>query len=151
MDTTKLNSSHILRMDLYCTYVIRWEGMLATKALKSHTVLESCIFMLCLALSAVLAYFPFEKIKGGLWDHFAVYAFRLVARQRLGEDVPAATNTHIEHLVFYAVRVVSKERRRLILHRTSCYISFLFYVSLENAVSPRLADGNGNSYSTVAL
>jgi hypothetical protein len=143
MDTAKLNPSHILRMYSYCTYVIRWEDMLATKTLKSDAVLESCIFMLCLALSVFLAYFLIlKKIKGCLWDHVAVYAFHFVARQGLGDDVPAETNTHVGRVVFYAVRVISKESRRLVLRRTSCYISFLFYGSLENAVSPRHTDGN---------
>jgi hypothetical protein len=50
----------------------------------------------------------------------------IVARQRVGENVTATMNTHatVEELsdasFFYAVRVVSKESRRLVLLRTSC-------------------------------
>jgi hypothetical protein len=45
---------------------------------------------------------------------------RIVARQRLGKHVPAETNYSrikgiiVGRVVFYAVRVVSKENRRLI-------------------------------------
>jgi hypothetical protein len=45
----------------------------------------------------------------------------IVARQRLGKNFTAATNTHatVEELfgrvVFYAIRVVSKESRRLFI------------------------------------
>jgi hypothetical protein len=59
-----------------------------------------------------------------------------IARQHLTKHVPAATNIHstrgkIMDVVF-SVRLVSyqifreqkKESRRLILHRTSCYIAF---------------------------
>jgi hypothetical protein len=46
----------------------------------------------------------------------------IVATQWLDENVPVATNTQAirERVVFYAVRVLSKETRRLVLHRTSC-------------------------------
>jgi hypothetical protein len=88
------------------------------------------------------AHFPyFEKIKIGLRIHFAVsppepifpkfgmYIMTLepistayfinppiVARQRLGKHVPAATNTQnnrrtVGCVVFYKVRVISKESR----------------------------------------
>jgi hypothetical protein len=45
----------------------------------------------------------------------------IVARQRLGQNFTATTNTHAENRrivggdVFYEVRVVSKESRRLVL------------------------------------
>jgi hypothetical protein len=53
----------------------------------------------------------------------------VVAKQRLGKNLIAATNTHAtteEFLTrrFYAVHVVSKESRRLVLPRTSSYDSF---------------------------
>jgi hypothetical protein len=47
-----------------------------------------------------------------------------VARQWLGKHVPAATRNNRKNIggvVFYAVRVVSKESRRLVLPRTSCW------------------------------
>jgi hypothetical protein len=55
-----------------------------------------------LLLLLLLAYFPYvEKIKGGRWDHLAVYmSVRLcvphnpVARQRFGKHVSATTNGH---------------------------------------------------------
>jgi hypothetical protein len=47
-----------------------------------------------------------------------------VARQRLGKHVLAAMNTRnniiVGCVIFYEVRVISKESRRLVLHRTSC-------------------------------
>jgi hypothetical protein len=47
----------------------------------------------------------------------------IVARHRVGRHVPASTNTRnhrrIGGGVFYAVRVLSKESRRLVLPRTS--------------------------------
>jgi hypothetical protein len=49
----------------------------------------------------------------------------IVARQQLGKDVPAARI--VGGVVFYAIRVVSKEIRRLLLPRTSC-LSFLAYL-----------------------
>jgi hypothetical protein len=55
-----------------------------------------------------------------------------VARQRLGKNVTAATNTHnrriVGRIVLYAVRVVLNESGRLILPRTSCicFYSLLF-------------------------
>jgi hypothetical protein len=52
----------------------------------------------------------------------------IVARQRLGKNVTAATNTRL----FYAVRVVSKESRLLVLPRTSC-----FFYSHNSSVSFR--------------
>jgi hypothetical protein len=55
---------------------------------------------------------------------FPVYP-PIVTRQWLGKHVPAATNTRthnnrriVGRVVFYAVRVVSKESRRLVLPRT---------------------------------
>jgi hypothetical protein len=49
-----------------------------------------------------------------------------IARQRLGKSVTAATNTHnnrfIGRVVFYVVRVVTKESRRLVLCGTSCFL-----------------------------
>jgi hypothetical protein len=58
-----------------------------------------------------------------------LYVYLLVAMQRIGKSVTAATNTHnnrrtVEGVVFYAVRVVWKEIRLLILPRNSRYISF---------------------------
>jgi hypothetical protein len=48
----------------------------------------------------------------------------IVARQRLGKSVTMTTNTHVTicvgRLFFYAVRIVSKERRRFVLPRISC-------------------------------
>jgi hypothetical protein len=55
-----------------------------------------------------------------------VYLF-IVARQRLGKNVSAATNTRrynrriVGRVVFCADRVLSKESRRLVLPRTYCY------------------------------
>jgi hypothetical protein len=45
----------------------------------------------------------------------------IVARQRLATYVPAAKGIN-GGVVFYAVRVVSKESNRLVLPRTSCNI-----------------------------
>jgi hypothetical protein len=50
----------------------------------------------------------------------------IVARQRLGRNVIAATNTRtnriiVGRVVLYVVCVVSKESRRLVLLRPSCY------------------------------
>jgi hypothetical protein len=50
----------------------------------------------------------------------------IVASQRLGKHVPAATitrnNRRIVELVLYAVRVITKESRRLVFPRYSCFI-----------------------------
>jgi hypothetical protein len=61
-----------------------------------------------------------------------------IARQRLGENVTAATNTRnnrriVAHSIFYAVRVVSKASRVLVLLRTSCTIIIL---CLQRHLSP---------------
>jgi hypothetical protein len=48
-----------------------------------------------------------------------VYPTRIVARKRLGKNVPAATQ-NCWRCLLYEVRVVSKESRRLILQITSC-------------------------------
>jgi hypothetical protein len=64
-------------------------------------------------------------------SHQSVYPSS-VARQRLCKSVTAATNTHaknrriVGHVVFYAVQVVWKESRLLILQRTSCF-TFVFH------------------------
>jgi hypothetical protein len=63
----------------------------------------------------------------------------IVAGQRLGKKVTAATNTHrIEEFLetgrFYEVRVVSKESKRLVLPRTS-YNIMLSSVTLSLAYS----------------
>jgi hypothetical protein len=60
----------------------------------------------------------------------------IVARQRLGKHVPAATNTRnnrriVGEVVFWAAPVVSKESRRLVLLRTSCYISLLLILCYQ--------------------
>jgi hypothetical protein len=49
----------------------------------------------------------------------------IVARQWLGKHVPVATNTRssrriVVRVIFYAIRVVSKESRRTVIPRTSC-------------------------------
>jgi hypothetical protein len=49
------------------------------------------------------------------------------ARQRLGKHLSAVTNKHnnrriVGGVVFYMVRVVSKESMRLVLPRTFCYV-----------------------------
>jgi hypothetical protein len=44
----------------------------------------------------------------------------IVARQWLGKHVPAAKK--IVEVVFYAVRVVSKENRQLVIPKTSCIL-----------------------------
>jgi hypothetical protein len=71
-------------------------------------------------------------IKGGLWDHLAVcvsvclcirsnsWKPSIFPRQRLGKHVPAARNTHVGGMFYYAVRLVSKESSRLVLLKTSC-------------------------------
>jgi hypothetical protein len=58
----------------------------------------------------------------------SVCLYAYVARQQLGKNVTAATNAHnnrriLGRVVFYAVRVVSMESRRLVPLRTSslCY------------------------------
>jgi hypothetical protein len=56
------------------------------------------------------------------------------ARQRLGKHVPAATNARdnkriVGRVIFYVVRVVSKESKRLVLPRTS-------YSSLNSLTEP---------------
>jgi hypothetical protein len=53
----------------------------------------------------------------------------IVARQGLGKHVPAVTK-YCGDVIFYAVRVVSKESRRLVLTGTSCLI-----FSVVNSVS----------------
>jgi hypothetical protein len=57
-----------------------------------------------------------------------------VARQRLGKHVPAAMNKcnirTVETVIFYEVRVISKESRRLGLPRTSCHIPLRFQLCL---------------------
>jgi hypothetical protein len=54
-----------------------------------------------------------------------------VARQRLGKNVTAETNTHANKRtvgrVFYAVGVVSKECRRIVLPTTYCLLTTLTY------------------------
>jgi hypothetical protein len=61
----------------------------------------------------------------------------IVATQRLSKNFTAAKNTHatVEELfrrvVFYALRVASKESRRLVFRRTSCYV-FMFYAILKD-------------------
>jgi hypothetical protein len=60
-------------------------------------------------------------------SHQFVCIYVYVARQRLSKNVTAAVNTQarieeiVGRVVFYAVRVVSKESRRLGLPRTSCF------------------------------
>jgi hypothetical protein len=56
-----------------------------------------------------------------------------VARQRLGIHVPAAKNIRnsrriVELLIFYAVLVVSKANRRVVLPRPSCILILDVYV-----------------------
>jgi hypothetical protein len=58
-------------------------------------------------------------------QYVCLYVYPLiVARQRLGKNVAAVTNTHthkrriVECVIFYAVRVVSRESRRSVLPRT---------------------------------
>jgi hypothetical protein len=89
-------------------------------------------------LCACFPYFEKNKIKVGLCDHLALVSVcippQIVSQQRLGKHFPAATNTRnnrrvVRRVVFNAVRVVSKERRRLVLPRTSC-----FFVLNENYV-----------------
>jgi hypothetical protein len=68
----------------------------------------------------------------------------IVARQRLGKHVTAATNTRntiiiVRRVVFCAVHVVFKESRRLVLPRTSC---------LLNRVS-RVMKGKSNADASV--
>jgi hypothetical protein len=72
--------------------------------------------------------FILGKKNRGLWDHLS-FCLSVnsanIAQQRLGKPVPVAKNTHatIEEffgsVVFFAVRVVSKENRQLIISRTS--------------------------------
>jgi hypothetical protein len=54
----------------------------------------------------------------------------IVARQRLGKNVTAATNTHakinVGRVAFNAVRLVSKESKSLVLPRTSCSNNVLY-------------------------
>jgi hypothetical protein len=57
----------------------------------------------------------------------------IVARQRLGKNVTAATNKRnnrriVGRVVFCMVRVVSKESRRLVLPRTSCLLAYFPYL-----------------------
>jgi hypothetical protein len=50
----------------------------------------------------------------------------IVARQRLGKNITAATDIPLNNrrivvrVVFYAARAITKESRRLVLPRTSC-------------------------------
>jgi hypothetical protein len=94
------------------------------------------LYLHVVSWAVFLAYLFWKQIEGDLCDQFAVYAFRIIARQQLGEDVPSATNTHIGHIVFYAVRVVSKERMRLVLHRTSYLSRFCFMKVLRMLFRP---------------
>jgi mRNA-degrading endonuclease toxin of MazEF toxin-antitoxin module len=57
-----------------------------------------------------------KKVTVALRDHLTMSVYApIVTRQRLDKHVPAATKTPnnktIGYVVFYAVRVVSKERR----------------------------------------
>jgi hypothetical protein len=57
-------------------------------------------------------------------------------RQRLVKNVPAATNTgnnfiNVERIIFYAVRVISRETGHLFLPRPSCYVTLL-NISVKN-------------------
>jgi hypothetical protein len=73
-----------------------------------------------MALGIITAYF-FNT------SHQSVCIPPIVARRRLGKKFTAATNrdakVELLEVVFYGVRVVSKESRRLILPRTSCCIT----------------------------
>jgi hypothetical protein len=73
----------------------------------------------------------FWKIKLGLWDHHAVsvsvsppntWKLPVVARQWLSKHMPMAMNTYIGRIIFYAVRVISKESRLLVVPRTACFL-----------------------------
>jgi hypothetical protein len=59
----------------------------------------------------------------------------IVAKQRLGKNVTAATNTQcntiVKLAVYYAVHVVSKESCRLILPGTSCYTLIFMHVNIR--------------------
>jgi hypothetical protein len=49
----------------------------------------------------------------------------IISRQRLGKHFPTATNTlsdrrNVGRVIFYTIRVLSKESRRLVLPRSSC-------------------------------
>jgi hypothetical protein len=67
----------------------------------------------------------------------------IVARQRLGKKVSALTNIHAtikelsERVVFYAVRVVSKESRELVLPRTYCFTSETLVQNSKGSVTIR--------------
>jgi hypothetical protein len=76
----------------------------------------------------------FEHLKLGMYimlpepiltAYFINPSHRSVCLYLLCKNVPAATNTHNRRIawrvVFYAVHVVWKESRRLVLPRTSCY------------------------------
>jgi hypothetical protein len=70
-----------------------------------------------------------NKIKGGVWEHLTLCVCNPLSLLGNGSvnTFPAATNTRndtriVLRVVFYAVRVVSKENRRLVLLRTSCDI-----------------------------
>jgi hypothetical protein len=61
----------------------------------------------------------------------------IVARQRLGEHVPAATNTQatkkiVGRVVFYTVRVMSEGSRRLALPRSSCVFSIFLWLKADS-------------------
>jgi hypothetical protein len=73
------------------------------------------------------------------------------AKQRLGKNVTASTNTRnsnriVRRVVFSEFRVVSKESRRLVLPRTSCFKALIcerfffshFYFEMEVSASSRL-------------
>jgi hypothetical protein len=100
--------------------------------LKSYKCyLKRITFMGYIHILAYVAYF--KVIKVGLWDRIAVYVTvypPVVARQRLSKHVLAATKTRnnrrfIGSVVYCAVHVIWKESRRLVLPRTSCYVSIL--------------------------
>jgi hypothetical protein len=63
-----------------------------------------------------------------------------VARQRLGKNVTAVTDIHnnreiVGHVVFYAVLVISRERRRLIFPELFVYTSEISINTLSNSTA----------------
>jgi hypothetical protein len=133
MMRTEFNSSLLMTLPLFSSIYRNkcWDS-------RNGALTVICLF-------SRLPYFE-KKNRVSLWDHVAVRVCvcvsppPVVARQRLGKNplivarqllgknfLPLLGNGY----VFYAVRVVSKESRRLVLPRTSC---FLFYDAISSKI-----------------
>jgi hypothetical protein len=107
------------------TVSTQWFGKTVTTATNTHATTK--LLEASFTMRSVL------YRKKSLW----VCVSSTVTRQRLGKHVPAASK-NFEGVVFYAVRVVSNESRRLPIPKTSCLFLGSDYRYLIGFVLPRV-------------